>query len=73
MAEEKRMYNVKGMHCEGCETRVKNVLSQVPGITRVEADHAEGKVELQLSDNVSDKDIRKKIKTLGFKVRGGGR
>lgn len=73
MAEEKKIFNVKGMHCEGCETRVNNVLSQVSGITDVKADHSEGKVELQLSEDVSDKEIRKKIKKLGFKViRGGG-
>lgn len=71
-ADNNHIFNVKGMHCEGCEERIKNVLIQVPGVASVKADHLEGKVELALSGDVSEKNLRKKVKSLGFKVSGGG-
>ncbi|HLR22956.1 MAG TPA: MerR family transcriptional regulator [Pseudogracilibacillus sp.] len=71
-AENTHIFKVKGMHCEGCEERVKNALIQVPGVADVKADHTEGKVELVLSGDVSEKNLSKKIKSLGFKVSGSG-
>ncbi len=62
-------FNVKGMHCEGCENRVKKVLGEIPGVSDVKADHAKELVELQVSEDVSIENIRKKIKMLGYKIK----
>ena len=35
---------VNGMVCEGCENRVKNALSTIDGIEKVEANHKTGDV-----------------------------
>ena len=32
-------FEVKGMHCEGCENRIKTALQQFPAITAMEVDH----------------------------------
>ena len=66
-----KTFTVKGMHCEGCENRIQKVLNEIPGVSGVRADHSEGKVELQATEEVSAKLIRQKIKSLGFKVQGG--
>jgi copper chaperone CopZ len=32
-------FTVKGMHCAGCENRIKSALQQIPGITALTVDH----------------------------------
>ena len=39
--------NVEGMVCTGCENRVKNVLSDIEGIEKVEANHENGTVYIE--------------------------
>ena len=36
---EEIILKVEGMHCSGCENRVKSALSQIDGIESVEASH----------------------------------
>lgn len=38
---------VTGMSCMGCVNSVKNLVSAVPGVTRVEVDLASGRVEVE--------------------------
>ena len=45
--------NVEGMACSGCEKRIINVLSQMPEVKKVTADHNTAK---------------EKINDLGFKA-----
>lgn len=33
------IFDVKGMHCEGCEHRIKTALQTFPAITTMEVDH----------------------------------
>lgn len=62
---------VKGMHCEGCENRIKNSLSMVDGIIEVIANHINGTVVIKANKNVDLKDIKEKIEDLGFEVEEG--
>jgi len=71
MNSKAKTFNVKGMHCEGCENRVQKVLSEIPGVSNVQADHSEGKVQLETTEEVPTKNILNKIKSLGYKVQKG--
>lgn len=60
---------VEGMHCSGCENRVKNSLSLIDGIEDVNANHEDGTVIIKLSEEVSLNEIKEAIEDLGFKVK----
>ena len=64
--------HVKGMTCGGCESKVKNVLSVLNGVSDVKVSHKEGKAELHLEDGkASVDDLIKAVKKLGYKVTEG--
>ncbi|PMC64738.1 hypothetical protein CJ203_03515 [Corynebacterium tuscaniense] len=46
MSTEKTVFNVDGMTCAHCEASVKDEISEVPGVTGVNADHTTGDVEV---------------------------
>ena len=46
--------NVEGMACSGCEKRITNVLSQIPEIKKVTADHITGRVVIE-AENLDEK------------------
>ena len=59
----------KGIHCGGCETRIQSVLTKVPGVEMVNANHKTQKVELSLDPEVvSLQDVKEKLEDLGYKV-----
>ena len=60
--------NVEGMHCEGCENRIKNVLKTVEGVKEAEASHKEGKVKVKAEENTNIEEIKERIEDLDFKV-----
>lgn len=57
---------VKGMHCEGCENRIKNLLSTIDGIEEVIANHIDGTILIKTNKEVDIEDIKEKIEDLGF-------
>ena len=59
---------VKGMMCEGCENRVKNVLSEIEGVTSVEANHKDGTVIIEHDGNIELDIIRNEIEDLGYNI-----
>lgn len=59
---------VKGMHCEGCENRIKNSLSTIDGVVEVIANHNNGTVEIKANKNIDEDNIREKIDDLGFEI-----
>ena len=59
---------VEGMHCEGCENRIKNVLKTLEEVKEVEANHKEGKVKVEAEDNADVNQIKERIEDLDFKV-----
>jgi copper chaperone len=64
----KLIFEVKGMHCDGCESRVEKVLKNVSGVAKVEADHSNGKVEVRVTPAASEDEIKEKISFLGYEV-----
>ena len=59
---------VNGMVCEGCENRIKNVLSTLDGIQKVEANHEIGIVVVTSSKEILRSYIEEKINNLGFEI-----
>ncbi len=65
--------NVVGMHCSGCENRVKNAISDIKEVKEVKANHETGKVNVSLKKDCNDeilKEIKKVVERLDFKVEG---
>ncbi len=60
--------NVEGMHCSGCENRIKNVVGVVEGVSEVSADHVSGRVVVRVNGDVDVNEIKNKIEELDFKV-----
>ena len=65
--ERKRMA-VSGMSCTGCEQRVENALRALDGVTRVEADHEGGSVEVVVADGTTDDELASTIRDAGYDV-----
>lgn len=59
---------VNGMVCEGCENRVKNILSTIDGVDSVEASHATGIVTVISNKEIERSVIEEKINNLGFEI-----
>lgn len=67
--EEKKMKQeifVKGMMCEHCTNRVKQELLKFKEINNVEIDLKTGKVEMELSEEISKETLKQKIEELGY-------
>lgn len=59
---------VNGMVCEGCENRVKNALTTIEGIEKVEANHKIGEVIILAKEEISKSVMEEKIEDIGFEV-----
>ncbi|WP_336327999.1 heavy-metal-associated domain-containing protein [Halovenus sp. HT40] len=55
---------VTGMSCDGCEQNVEDAVSELDGVTGVEADHESDNVVIEGS--VSDADARAAIEDAGY-------
>lgn len=65
----KTTLKVTGMHCEGCENKIKKMLPRIDTVENVEADRNEEKVVFE--SNGSDeilKSVKDKIADLGYQV-----
>lgn len=62
---------VNGMVCEGCENRVKNALTTIEGIEKVEANHKIGEVIILAKEEISKSVMEEKIEDIGFEVVKG--
>ena len=59
---------VKGMVCNGCENRIKNVLKNMEGVEEVFASHESGIVTVTLKEKIEESLLKEKIENLGFEV-----
>ena len=66
----KKVLKVDGMHCGGCEGRVKRVLEALPQVDEVTASHVEGTAVVTLNADVADDVLTSKVEGLGFTVLG---
>lgn len=61
--------NVEGMHCEGCERRVNNALSEIDGVKEVKADHNNGTVTIKTDSEIDIDEVKEIIDDLGYEVK----
>ncbi len=59
---------VSGMHCSGCENRIKNVLSDIEGVEEVKANYQDGVVTVNANESIDVSTLNEKIEDLGFEV-----
>lgn len=59
---------VKGMHCAGCENRIKNSLELLDEVESITASSSEGEVVVTLNKEIDLEVIKYKIEDLGFEV-----
>ena len=62
---------INGMVCGGCENRVKNALSSINGVEKVEADHKTGNVTIMSKEEIDIEKIKETVEDLGFEVSNG--
>lgn len=60
--------SVTGMSCTGCEQNVENALKNFDGVTRVEANHEGGTVEIVVGDDVEEDSLYAAIEQAGYDV-----
>lgn len=64
-------FDVKGMTCNSCASHIKNEVSKLPGIVKVEASYEKGTVKVEFDKtNVSLSKIEEAINDTGYKVTG---
>ena len=59
---------VQGMHCTGCENRIKNALENIENIETVEANSKDNIVTISYKNDLSINEIKTIIEDLGFEV-----
>lgn len=63
------VYNVKGMMCGGCESRVTKAVLALSGANGCHADHKEEKVEVIYDESLLDaRKIQETIEDCGYDV-----
>ena len=60
--------NVEGMHCGGCENRVKAAIREIKGVKNVEANYQTGKVKIVSKKDIDLEEVKSVIERLDFKV-----
>ena len=61
---------VTGMHCEGCENRIKNALNSMEEIIEVKANHIDGMVYIKANKDINMEKIKEILDDLGFEIEG---
>ncbi len=59
------VWKVTGMHCEGCEARIKKSLLAIQGVEEVEANHETGKVKIKISKDIEE-ELADRLSDIGF-------
>ncbi len=64
----KTTINTKGMHCNGCETRMVNALNNLEDIKGTKADAKSGKVTIKHKKDETVDEAKALIAEIGFEV-----
>lgn len=68
---KKSTIKVKGMHCVGCETIIKDTLLEIEGVKRAQADYAKEEVVIEFDpERAGLKSITKAIENRGYSPGG---
>jgi copper chaperone CopZ len=65
----KKVFNVKGMHCKSCEILIKEGVSEIEGVTKVDVSLLRNTVSVDYDDaKTKELVIRKAIEKEGYKI-----
>jgi copper chaperone CopZ len=65
------VFNVKGMHCDGCSSTITATLERVDGVVSAQADHEKGTAEaIYQPRKVEVEELKAEIEKLGYTVTG---
>ncbi len=65
------VFNVKGMHCDGCSSTITATLERVDGVVSAQADHEKGTAEaVYRPRKVEVEKLEAEIEKLGYTVTG---
>ncbi|MBT3720520.1 hypothetical protein HN789_01370 [archaeon] len=67
---EKTIY-IEGMHCASCEVLVERKLKKIRSINHVDVDFKKGFAKIKYDNEPSQKDIKRVIKSCGYKLSDG--
>jgi len=65
---ERKTISVSGMSCNGCKQKLESALQNLDGVSRVDADHEAGTVDVTLEDRVPNDDVNAAIEQAGYDV-----
>jgi copper chaperone len=63
-----RTLTVTGMACGGCEENVETELSELDGVSEIDADHEGDTVELTADETVSDEALAEAVQAAGYEL-----
>lgn len=66
----KKTVNIEGMSCGHCSGRVTNALNELEGVTNVQVDLAENRAVVEVSDAVTDAQLKEAVEDAGYDVTG---
>ena len=64
----KKLMKVDGMHCGGCEARLKRILEALPEVEEASVSHVEGSAGVTLKADVSKDMLKSAVEGAGFTV-----
>lgn len=66
----KKLMKIEGIHCGGCEARLKRVLEALPEVEEAVASHVDGTCIVTLKEEVADELLKKTVEGARFTVHG---
>lgn len=63
-----KIITIEGMKCSGCANRVKNALSSIKGIKKIDVNHETKLAKVTYKKEINNDDIISAINELNFKV-----
>ena len=64
----KIIINIEGMHCASCASNLTKSLSKIKGVQVENVNVIAKKAFIEAEDNVTDEQLRKAVKDVGFKI-----
>ena len=62
------VFDVEGMICGGCESRIETALKNLKEVKKVKADYKKGTVTITLKSELDNEILKDRINVLGFDV-----
>lgn len=67
----KKIMKIDGIHCGGCEARLKRTLEALPEVEEVTASHVEGNAIVTLKSDISNEALKSAVEAAGgFTILG---